>query len=421
MSTTTSSNSNSNSISNPVCLKSGSYYSYTGPNTNIACSIIEMEGCVTPITQPPPIFLVNLPNSYKKILTTKYHLCNSQSIKRHVYGKKTQAKSAKSSYLDNISLNIYSVTTDQTLEPTGVNIPVQCKDSILTYVSSNKSLDNLAIKSVVQSSDVQVFSSGTTVLSNKPNTKFLFHIPVGTEVQPTVSNLFTSMYWSYIILNPEATEEDALNQLEMNTGISNKAYNYFENDFYYDYAMQIKANLVLSENPAGVATKNYPYQCCLMAAQISFLWDVIYYYAIQQGLTVDPNFALTFYKLIYTNMNGTQVILTKALINEAYPGLIPENVNIDSTINYWVNLMNNTTNIVYLLTYKHVCDFFNILETGIAPLLENNSALLTQPPYNVSFYNISQNLTEIFNYIGPIYLQYEIKQNVTTGKLVGTV
>ena len=325
------------------------------------------------------------------------------------------------SYLDNVSLNVYSVTTEQTLEPTGVNIPVQCKDSILTYGSPN-SPNTLAIKqSNGGSSNVHVFSSGTTVISNKPNTDILFHIPVGTEVQPTVSNLFVSMYWSYIILNPTATESDALNQLEMNTGISNEAYNYFENDFYYDYAMQIKANLVLSENPAEVATVNYPYQCCLMSAQISFLWNIIYYYAVQQGLTVDPNFALTFYELIYTNMNGTQVILTKALINAAYPGLIPESVNIDSTISYWVNLMNNTTNIVYLLTYKHVCDFFNILEGGIAPLLENNSALLTQPPYNVSFYNISQNLIEIFNYIGPLYLQYEIKQNVTNGKLVGTV
>ena len=323
--------------------------------------------------------------------------------------------SSQSSYVNDLTLQMYSVTSQQTLEPTGITVPITCKDSIVSLGSSNKTTykDKLAITSNMnQPNQVSVFSNGTTVVSTKPNTKFLLNIKTGNKIDTSVSNLLTCLFWTYLIVNPGSTEQEALSMLETKTGIANTAYNYIQNDFYYNYAMQNPAKFTLETEPTGVSTMDYPLLCVRMSSQICFLWDVIYYYAVQQALTVDPNFALQFYELIYTNMNGTDIMLTKALINATFPGLIPEDVDLDSTIIYWVGLINIETNIVNLLILKHICDFFNILEGGISPLLENNVTLLSQEPYNVTYAAVSQTVTEIFDYVGPIYLQNGINQNV---------
>lgn len=324
-----------------------------------------------------------------------------------------------SSYLSNYTMSVFTASNGQ-LTFSG-SLPIISNNYYVTIDTSlvNTFQDYITLVSPLlqgPGGKIGVYSNGTTVISNKPNTKILltFVTQPNSKINTPKTNLFVSMYWSFLILNPDKTEEDALTLIENITGISNTVYDYFQNDFYYNYTMQNPAKFTLDMYPPGISTMDYPLLCIRMSSQICFLWDIIYYYAMLQGLAVDANFALVFYQLIYTNMNGTQVILTKALINDTFPDLIPHDVDLDPTIIYWVGLINAETNIVNLLILKHVCDFLNILETGISPLLENNVALLSQSPYNVSYATISQILTDIYNYIGPIFLNSGIYNNVSS-------
>lgn len=314
---------------------------------------------------------------------------------------------AYGSYINGVTLTQYTISMNKTytLTNNGNTVPITCTNGLINFNGCTLQLGNTnspdlytnsltVLNLLISPNTLNVYSGGTNSFTGKPNSLFIFNISQ-SKLRTSFSNIFTSLYYSFVLNNSSSTEADILDYFSKKVGFSVNGYDYFRNDYYYNYASYNTA-LFYTNTDKSI---NYPLQCCRISAQIYFLWELVYHYANINSITVDINFAIKFYTCIYENMNNIQIITT-SMINASFSNLLPS--MLDSTINYWVGKINKAINVTNILILKHV---FELLDYNIAELTKNNVNILSDPNSgnSINFFDLTTTLNKIFKKNSEIY------------------
>jgi hypothetical protein len=316
------------------------------------------------------------------------------------------------SYINNFSANLfYKEVTDFEipiikLHKINLCLPILSKNSNVFYedscvkideqglpvISENILANALTILSVTEIKNRIIFySDGTNSFTDKPNTCILFTYG-NSRLNSNTVNFFTCMYYSFLLYNLDYTEENVLDIFAKKIGFSINGYDYFRNDFYYHYSMY-NTPLFYTDNVNSI---NYPLHCSRISGQIYFLWSLVYYYAKQNTeLIIDEYFSMQFFKCMYENMNGSDII-TVSQINNTFADLLP--LNLDSTIQYWVTKINESINITNLFLLQHA---FELLDYDIELLIKNDVEVLKEK--NIEFDYYTKRLNDIFANVEKAY------------------
>ena len=317
------------------------------------------------------------------------------------------------SYLNDVSFTLYTIKTNNTsytLTNQMINLPVNCTNSVINIPNNTPTSirpTTLTQTQILNQPNALItFTGGTNSFTGKPNTLKLFWI-TRSALQCSNANLFACLYYTDLLNNPTSTEESLLNAFSSKVGFSNYGYDYFQNDFYYNYA-SINQMLFATTTNQSV---NYQLTCVRICSQIFFLWELVYYFAQQKGLVTDIYFSVNFYSCISKYLNGTQIILTEQ-INTFFPDLLPN--SLDSTISYWVGQINSAINITNIFLLKHS---FSLLDFNLDQLEQNNVAVLAEN--GISYYDYLVTLNKIFQYVSNTYLQQTLQDQIFSETLIG--
>lgn len=319
------------------------------------------------------------------------------------------------SYMNDTQLVFYNVTTNSqgnfVLINANINIPITCIDSIIQpQFPGDMTLGNqmLTFINVINTPNrLTAIVNGTSSIFGTPNTIISF-ILSGVSTTNNKIDVFGSMMAVYILTN-KCTSQQAYDYLTSIVGFSTSSFDYLQNDYYYNYGTNLQQIFGAYQGNVSI---NYPLQCVRIACQVYFLWTLVYYYAQQQNINVDIYFNIKYYQCLLKNMNGTSIILTEQ-INEFFPNLLPSSLN--STINYWVGLINNPINITNLLIIKYM---FLILNQNIEWLTTNDVNIVSK--VNLNYDDTNTKVNNIFAYVTPFYQTNAQSQQLFNEPPIGT-
>ena len=123
-------------------------------------------------------------------------------------------------------------------------------------------------------------------------------------------------------------------------------YNFYKGYYYYDY----------------YTTHNgYTYDIIRIIGQIVFLWNLIFNLSKIYNIPINFDFYLTFFTAIFENLSNIQPILSEQInvyFNKYQKDYMPLSYN--NIIINWVNLINEETDVIYILIYKQASYVLNI-------------------------------------------------------------
>ena len=297
---------------------------------------------------------------------------------------------AISTPINSNNISLYSITSNG-LENLKLKINGGIKKSILSFnIDTSKNAIDIIHDMVLyfglynKNNIIISIDNAVDAISNLKNDLKLFS---ATKVKNYNNiNIFTSLLATYYLkclkTNKKFNIQNAYDTVGQITNVNVNDYNFLQSNFLLDFYS------TGNEKALKCVRSNY---------KILFIWNIVKYYANKQNIDIDIYFCLHFYDYILdNNFNDSKQDFISAINNSFKPlldkDLIFVSTNLKSTINFWLNEIDKSSNLsnIYILS-------------NLLPLLNNNMRLLGKQNLSIICQNninhdiINKSLSEIIS------------------------
>ena len=270
---------------------------------------------------------------------------------------------AMSTPINTNNISMYSITSNG-LENLKLKLNGGIKKSILSFnIDTSKNAIDIIHDMVLyfglynKNNIIISIDNAVDAISNLPNDLKLFS---ATKVKNYNNiNIFTSLVATYYLkclkTKGKFNIQNAYDTVGQITNVNVNDYNFLQSNFLLDFYS------TGNENALKCVRSNY---------KILFIWNIVKYYANKQNIDIDIYFCLHFYDYILDNNFTDSKQDFISAINNSFKPLLDKDLifvsnNLQSTINFWLNEIDKSSNIsnIYILG-------------NLLPLLKNNIRLL---------------------------------------------